>query len=164
MLSFCIFMFRPSSQPASKHTQPHNHSHSERASISFRWYVCVFQVWVQTLFAAVCSFSSKKKNEEKKNFKNTHIFSFIFCSFCFCPFLSEFFVLFFFFFYLLLSTLYIVVAFAILLETCIYCFYRYCLWFRFNSIRFPIVQFFFCCIHRRYSLLHKSGSFLFFLL
>lgn len=162
MLSFCIFMFRPSSQPASKHTQPHNHSHSERASISFRWYVCVFQVWVQTLFAAVCSFSSKKKNEEKKTLKIHTFFPLFSVRFAFVHSFRNFSCSFFFFFYLLLSTLYIVVAFAILLETCIYCFYRYCLWFRFNSIRFPIVQFFSCCIHRRYSLLHKSGSLLFF--
>lgn len=142
MLSFCIFMFRPSSQPASKHTQPHNHSHSERASISFRWYVCVFQVWVQTLFAAVCSFSSKK-NEEKKTLKIHTFFPLFSVRFAFVHSFRNFSCSFFFFFYLLLSTLYIVVAFAILLETCIYCFYRYCLWFRFNSIRFPIVQFFF---------------------
>lgn len=94
----------------------------------------------------VCSrvqFFFKKKTKKKKTLKIHTFFPLFSVRFAFVHSFRNFSCSFFFFFYLLLSTLYIVVAFAILLETCIYCFYRYCLWFRFNSIRFPIVQFFF---------------------
>lgn len=126
MLSFCIFMFRRG---------------THRASISFRWYVCVFQVRAQTLFAAVCSFSWKRGTTATATTTKYTFFSSFFVRFAFvhsfrnfsCSFFSSLLSIF------QLSTLLLSLPFY--LKTRIYRFYRYCLWFRFNSIRFPIVHF-----------------------
>lgn len=159
MLSFCIFMFRPSSHPASTHN--HTITHIVREPQFHFDDTCVYFRYEYRHCLQPCAVFLQKKQRRKKNLKNTHIFSFIFCSFCFCPFLSEFFVL---FFFLLLSLA------LNSLHCCCLCHSTWNLHLlllsllplvsiQFDSI--PDCSVFFCCIHRRYSLLHKSGSLLF---
>lgn len=126
--------------------------------------VCISGMSTDIVCSRVQFFFKKKKTKKKKTLKIHTFFPLFSVRFAFvhsfrnfsCSFFSSFISC------SQLSTLLMLLPFYLKLASIA----SIAIAFGFDSIRFDsrLFSFFSCCIHRRYSLLHKSGSLLFFLL